>query len=115
MMKLDNSYRDTWVTRSKQLCGGIYADYLKSDEWLKIHTKAKNRDNYKKCYVCGISGKLDLHHMSYNTIGTTDLRNIRSVCREHHQAIHDYARENNISVRLASRRYRKHYKKVTSG
>ena len=108
-MKLDNSYIDTWITRQAKLNGLSYSDYLKSKEWQLIRRKAYKRPHLKKCYVCGSTDKLELHHRSYNTIGTTDLRNVRAVCRTCHQAIHDYSKQNKISVRLATKKYRKLY------
>lgn len=110
-MTLDNSYTDTWKTRSTKLKGLSYSEYLKSHEWYLLKRKASTRPHLQKCYVCGSPKRLELHHRSYNTIGTTDLRNLRALCRTHHQGIHDYAKAKKISVRLATKKYRRLYTK----
>lgn len=112
---LDTTFTDTWNTRKSKLNKISYTEYLNSDEWSAIKRKALGRDRYKKCYVCGSKHNIELHHMSYNTIGTTDLRNIRALCRNHHQEIHDFAKKYNISVRLATRKYRKIFLKHLKG
>lgn len=87
-----------------------YAEYLRSPEWRAIKAKARKRPNFRKCYVCGSTERIDLHHMSYNTVGTTDLRNIRVLCRAHHEEVHAYARATGKSVRLATRSIRKQFR-----
>jgi hypothetical protein len=104
---LDMSYEDTWITRN--MSPEEYREYLKSDTWKELKKKADTRDNFKTCYICGCTGPLDLHHLSYTNLN--ELRNVRSVCREHHTQIHTIAKELNLSVRMASKKLKKVYTK----
>jgi protein-tyrosine-phosphatase len=110
MLELDYSYQDTWERRKIALGGITYKQYLESQHWKEVKTKAKSRPNYQKCEFCE-STKIDLHHTSYKWIGTKDeLRCIIALCRKHHQEVHDLAKEKKTSVRLATNELRKVYK-----
>lgn len=100
---LDATYSDTWKTRSNNL-SMPYSEFLKSDHWLATKKKAASRkDRYGSCEVCGTTKNLELHHTSYKWIGTKhELCNVISLCRTHHQEVHDYAKSNDVSVRLAT-------------
>lgn len=107
---LDYTYQDTWDRRFKNLKGMSYQDYLKSDHWKGVKEKASKRENYKRCECCG-DYKVELHHRSYKSILTKDeLRNIIALCREHHQEVHDLAKDEQISVRLATRKVIRKYR-----
>lgn len=102
---LDKTYSDTWNTRAIRLkeLGTTYKDFLKSDYWLSVKRKAQSRDAYRCCKVCGTTSGIDLHHTSYKWLGTKDeLRCVVPLCREHHESVHDLAKNKQISVRLAS-------------
>lgn len=103
---LDNSFKDTWKTRYSVLESlGIqrYQDYLNSAEWAQVRTKALKREHYQQCWICESGGKLEIHHRSYKWLGTKDaMRGLVAVCRTCHQQIHDYAKQEGISVRLAT-------------
>lgn len=100
---LDVTYSDTWQTRSKGL-DNDYGSFLKSDHWTETKNKAKSRPSkYSKCLCCGSSHNIELHHKSYKFINTkNELLNIVPLCREHHQEVHDYAKEEQVSVRIAT-------------
>lgn len=103
---LDISYSDTWRTRDSRLAkiGITYQEFLLTEHWKQVKQKAMTRDCYTKCKVCGTRDKVELHHTSYKWLNTKDeLRNVLSVCRKHHQEIHDLSRKENMSVRLSSR------------
>ncbi len=109
---LDIEYLDTWLTRKENLNSlevKEYKDFLLSSIWIELKEKASKRENYKKCYVCGCQDNLELHHLSYKHLN--ELRNVRSVCRDHHQQIHDFAKAMDLSVRLATRKVRELYNK----
>ncbi|QNO00808.1 hypothetical protein phiPsa397_098 [Pseudomonas phage phiPsa397] len=109
MKDLDMTYVDTWNTRTEMLDGETYGDYLKSEHWASVKAKAQKRPNYQKCERCE-SRKVDLHHTSYKHIRTPqELRVIIALCREHHSEVHELAKEERISVRLASNRVRLKY------
>jgi hypothetical protein len=109
--KLDKTYFDTWKTRSEFL-DIPYSEFITSDYWRNVKKKALSRgDVYRKCRFCGSSRNIDLHHTSYKWIGTKDeLRNVIPLCREHHEEVHTFAKENKVSVRVATNILRKTYK-----
>lgn len=109
MEELDMTYEDTWNTRTLMLNGETYGDYLKSEHWAAVKAKAKKRPNYQKCECCE-SRQVDLHHTSYKHIRTPqELRVIIALCRQHHHEVHELAKTERISVRLASNRVRLAY------
>lgn len=109
---LDNTYEDTWNTRLKNLSSS-YEEFLKSEHWASVKRKAKSRPNtYGKCSFCGSKKNIDLHHTSYKWIGTkSELSTVIALCREHHHQVHVYAKENMVSVRVATNILRRLYKK----
>jgi hypothetical protein len=109
MGNLDVTINDTWRNRELNLGDLTYIEYLKSDHWKELKKKAISRPNYQKCEFCN-SEKIELHHTSYKYILTKfELRNIISVCRYHHQEIHDYSNDKKVSVRIATNHLRKKY------
>ncbi|WP_267112821.1 hypothetical protein [Xanthomonas sacchari] len=106
---LDEIYADTWIRRDMNLGDQKYCDYLSSEHWKKVKAKAKSRPNYQKCEFCN-SLEVELHHTSYKWILTkNELRAIISLCRDHHQEVHDLARSRGISVRIATNSLRRKY------
>lgn len=107
---LDEIYADTWGRREQRLAGMTYGEYLASDHWALVKQKAADRPNYKKCEFC-TSTIVELHHTSYKWILTPhELRTIISLCRAHHQEVHDLARSSDLSVRVATNELRTIYK-----
>lgn len=108
---MDKTYLDTWETRNSTLKIS-YLDYLNSAEWKEIKRKTLLREHYKKCWICGCSKKLEIHHRSYKWIGTKDcMRGLVAVCRNCHEKIHILAKEKGISVRLATNRLKNESKR----
>ena len=102
---LDKTFQDTWNTRLERLkeLNMTYSEFLLSELWNNTRIKAYSRKAYKKCRICCNTENIDLHHTSYKWLGTKDeLRTVVPVCRKHHKYIHEYAKSNNISVRLAT-------------
>lgn len=107
---LDEIYADTWDRRDIMIGTMRYSDYLASDHWNAVKKKALERPNYRKCEFCN-SEQVELHHTSYKWILTPkELLVIISLCRKHHQEVHDLASAEGISVRVATNRLRKRYK-----
>lgn len=111
IMALDKTYQDTWITRAEKLDGMSYAEFLKSPEWALLKRRAYSRPHFRRCWICGTKKDIDLHHTSYKWIDRLELRNVRPICRTHHEAIHRVAREWDISVRLATRKALKLYRR----
>lgn len=108
--ELDEIYSDTWDRRDLMLNGISYGDYLKSSHWKSIKAKAHKRPNYKKCEFCDCQD-VELHHTSYKLLfNRRELINIIALCREHHQEVHDLAKSEGISVRVATNKLRRVYK-----
>lgn len=110
MQELDYSYEDTWLRRESKLKMS-YQEFLKSDYWYNVKLKAwKRKETYGRCLFCGSTKNIELHHITYKWIFTKDeLRGIIALCREHHEEVHKYARENQISIRIASNILRSKY------
>ncbi len=64
-----------------------YSTYLKSSHWKETKDFLKNVDN-KECYVCDIKNGLNVHHLSYKTLGFEDGDEIIYLCDEHHTKLH---------------------------
>ncbi len=114
MKDLDEIYADTWNRRNSNIGsrGGsmTYEQYLASEHWKKIKAKARKRPNYQKCEFCN-NTKVELHHTNYKWILTNDeLRAIISLCRFHHQEVHNFAKSKQVSVRIATNTLRNQYK-----
>lgn len=107
---LDEIYADTWDRREENLAGTTYGAYLQTEHWKHVKEIAGKRPNYQKCEFCQ-SQQVELHHTSYKWIFTNnELRVIISLCRAHHQEIHDLAKVHNVSVRVATNLLRRVYK-----
>ena len=64
--------------------------YLKSSKWNILRKVILKRDNYT-CRECGISQvPLEIHHITYARFGNEWTEDLVSVCRDCHQAIHNY-------------------------
>lgn len=107
---LDEIHADTWGRREQNLRGMTYGEYLASEHWTAVKQKAAGRPNYKKCEFC-LSTAVELHHTSDKWVLTErELLTIISLCREHHQEVHDLAWSTNLSVRKATNELRRRYK-----
>lgn len=104
-LKKEENHYDVWNNRDKRLAsiGLTYAEYLKSDEWKKIRSKASKRDIYKKCKKCDSHKNINLHHKHYKWIGTHHaMQAIVPLCKNCHQIVHDIAKNDNITVQSAT-------------
>jgi len=101
--KIDQTYKDTWESRETALGENEYKDYLKSKQWANIKEKALKREYYQSCFKCGAKEGIELHHRSYKWIRTKyAMQGLIPLCRGCHQAVHDYAKTNGVSVRIAT-------------
>lgn len=65
-----------------------YNAYLQSDQWKDVSKRRKALDGYK-CVVCGATGKLAAHHITYpSNWYNTKVSDIITVCPDCHRAIH---------------------------
>ena len=68
--------------------------YMKSNRWKLKRKQRLKLDNYQ-CAVCSHNGlrcsqKLEVHHITYDNLGNENINDIVSLCRDHHQQIHDH-------------------------
>ncbi len=114
LRKLDYSYLDTWITRSKELKKlkiTTYTEYLKSSIWKEIKDKAQTRPHYQKCFLCGSFENIELHHRRYKFLHLSILRNIIPLCENHHEQVHSLAKTKQMSVGRATGKIIKRWKK----
>jgi len=62
--------------------------YLKSTYWKTLREQRLNLAN-NKCEQCNKPNPTDLHHIHYHNLGADQINDVRMLCRECHQAIHD--------------------------
>ena len=104
----DHTYNDTWITRSKALNGMSYKEYLQSDEWRLVKQKASRHPHYQKCWFCQSTQRLEIHHRTYTWLNTKHFMScLMAVCRDCHERVHQLSREQQVSVRIATKRLRK--------
>ena len=81
-----------------------YRKYLKSGAWKKKRNQARYWHT-KKCAICGIK-RTDIHHKTYKALGDEDAKlHLIPLCRKHHFALHDYAKERGLNTWEASLQY----------
>ena len=67
-----------------------YAEYLQTDEWAKLRTKALMHAGYE-CERCGVVAK-DVHHTKYRHIVDVRPKDLIAVCRDCHDLLHSAVR-----------------------
>ena len=78
---------DSPTTRITSSISMNYKTYILSAEW-----KEKRRQqlkNQKLCQACGTTKNLQAHHMTYKRLGNEKLKNLKTLCRACHFALHD--------------------------
>ena len=66
-----------------------YPDYFKTDWWFNLKWKHIYGKASAKCYICTSSGKLLIHHVSYNNLFHEKLiRDIYILCFDCHNKAH---------------------------
>lgn len=63
-----------------------YRDYLRSDAWRKTRLTALRRFGYR-CHRCCSARNLDVHHLTYDRIGSEAADDLVALCRRCHQAV----------------------------
>lgn len=87
------------MAKHRKLRKSDYTAYINSNDW-----RAKKQQYFKSklpkyCFICEISDvRLDLHHLTYKTLGHENLNHLRLVCRPCHDKIHSSAEETGKSL-----------------
>jgi phage pi2 protein 07 len=66
----------------------IKAEHLRSDYWKKLKKKRLKIANYR-CEHCDSTHKLSLHHENYEHLLVEPIVDVKIVCQQCHQKIHD--------------------------
>ena len=91
-----------------------YNEFLNSDRWKKIRRKVWQSDIPKKCYICGATEHLQVHHLSYKRLFYGDLRDVVFLCKEHHEKVHEFCKKRDLNLRKGLRKYKKFFLKNSS-
>lgn len=94
-------YPKQWERYQKRLATmGLrtYKEYLESDYWAATKERYRKSSRPWKCWVCGCTAKLQLHHRSYYYIGAEPLSDLVVLCDTHHKQVHDYLDTHNLSA-----------------
>lgn len=67
---------------------GRYEDYLETRHW--ANKKRAFLRRHPRCYVCDATEKLLVHHKTYVNLGHEPDRDLVTLCRHHHQLLHEY-------------------------
>lgn len=67
-----------------------YPDYLNTQHWHVVRSKAKVRAGWK-CQLCSATGQLDVHHNTYDNIGCEQDSDVIVLCRTCHSQFHGKA------------------------
>ena len=94
-----------------------YQAYINSEHW---QTKRKTVE--QKCFVCGDTIRLDIHHKSYKRLGNEKKKDLIALCRTCHTAVHEFIKTNyltaghkfNCVLYNAAEAYKKHLVKLAN-
>ena len=67
-----------------------YSEYLQTPHWKRVRAEALRRAG-RRCSKCGLSGDLDVHHVSresYERRGSERANDLAVLCRRHHHELH---------------------------
>ena len=79
-----------------------YNNYLKSKEWIEIK-KIYFGKRQKKCIGCGSKKRINVHHRSYNRLGSVnETKDLVTVCSDCHVKIHEIEKSKGVSVNKAT-------------
>lgn len=68
-----------------------YKAYLQSDHWKKTRVIALERANHH-CQVCNSTDRLNVHHRTYERLGSEDPEDLTVLCESCHKLFHDNGR-----------------------
>jgi 5-methylcytosine-specific restriction endonuclease McrA len=68
-----------------------YSEYLQTDHWKAVRTQALARAHYR-CQVCNSTGRLDVHHRTYDRRGQELPEDLIVLCRSCHETFHQNGR-----------------------
>lgn len=82
-----------------------YEAYIASPEWKAVRKRYKEEREWK-CYVCGKTEGLHLHHKTYYRLGREKLEDLVPLCPAHHLAAHALVDAKRCKLKAAHRKLR---------
>lgn len=73
--------------RARQLGYESYAHYLRSPHWQRIRQLVLSRDG-RRCLDCGGYAGLQVHHLTYERLGSESLVDLATLCTPCHRDVH---------------------------
>jgi len=64
-----------------------YNEYINSDKWVE-RKKLYYKNNKKKCICCETTKDIQLHHITYNSLGNELDKDIAPICEKCHKEFH---------------------------
>lgn len=64
-----------------------YENYINSAEWDERREKYFSTHE-RKCYFCGSTNNVQLHHVTYENLGSESDEELEPLCRDCHMALH---------------------------
>jgi hypothetical protein len=95
----------TFKERLANLGFDSYDDYLRSDHWQEFRKRYRESHLPQSCLGCR-SARYELHHHTYERLGKEILMDVMPLCRDCHEKVHRYAKENGFGVRDTPRMLR---------
>ncbi len=65
-----------------------YDEYLRTEWWQRLRIAALKRANYRCFNGARHRGPLNVHHLTYERLGTELDRDLQVLCRKCHEAVH---------------------------
>lgn len=84
-----------------------YSHYLISEHWQLM----KRRHQRSRCFTCGYTRDLHLHHITYNRLGRERKEDLVTLCQDCHRKVHKMIADGETLSR-AHRNLEKHTSKV---
>jgi hypothetical protein len=76
-----------------------YWSYLQSPHWQSVSKRYRESDLLQSC-ICGAARSLQLHHKTYERLGTEHLEDLILLCRGCHQDVHYFMRRGWLTLDL---------------
>jgi len=65
-----------------------YSEYLSTNHWKETKKKRLEMDGFK-CQICGSAKNLNVHHLTYESIGFEEMLDLVTVCKDCHEKLHE--------------------------
>ena len=88
--KLKRPKRTKYHTKGGKITKKIdYHVYIQSKAWERKKAEFRNsKYSTGRCFVCGATTNIDIHHDHYRNLGKERLGDLVELCRMHHQTLH---------------------------